>query len=373
MLAGPRVFATDTPAATAHDREEALRGMSRIGVPGFAVARRHAEDPVIAFGCGYADVHARRPVDAETIFHVASVSKVVTATAILMLQDDGAFGLDDPVGAHLDFALAHPRFPTRAITFRHLLTHVSGISDRRYERMHWTGAESRLPALGAFLRDYLVAGERSYEADQCWGEAAPGAQWSYSNVGYALLGYLVQRVARQPLDALTRERLFEPLGMASTAWSPSALPASRLARGYAPGALAHPLAPALYPDWPAGALRSSASDFGRLLALYCGDGTVSGRPLLQPATLAQMFAPHAVVPDGDGQVRQAIAWTLREVDGRTLASHSGGDPGTDAVLCVDRAAHAGMFCVANVSGSPPLRAWQKDVVLRELAAARARA
>ncbi len=374
MLAGPRAFAAKASSHAAVDGDDTVPGMSRVGIPGFAVARRHADAPAIVRGYGWADVRARRRVDADTVFHLASVSKVVTATAVLMLWESGAFGLDDPVAPHLDFALAHPRFPATGITFRQLLTHASGISDQRYERLRWNGPERQLPALGDFLRGYLAPGGRDFDAQACWGDSAPGAQWSYSNVGYALLGHLVQRIAGQPLDALTRERLFGPLGMASTAWSPSALPASRLARGYAPGALARALPPVLYPDWPAGALRSSARDFGRLLALYCGDGTVAGRRLLEPATLAEMFRPQAVaIPDGGGEVRQAIAWTLREVDGRTLASHSGGDPGTDALACVDRASQAGMFCVANVTGSPALRAWQKGVVLRELDAARAQA
>ena len=348
--------------------------MRSAGAPGFALARLSAGEPPVARGFGWADVRARRPVDADTIFHVASISKVVTATAVLMLWESGAFGLDDPVAPHLDFRLAHPRFPAVPITFRHLLTHASGISDARYDLLRWTAAPARMPGLDAFLRDYLEPGGRYHQADACWGAAAPGAQWAYSNVGYALLGALVQRIGGQPLDEMTHDRLFAPLGMRSTAWSPSALPAARLARGYAAGTPPRTLPPVLYPDWPAGALRTSARDFGSLLALYCGDGKVGEHVLLKAGTLAQMFAPQPVaIAEGNGQVRQAIAWTLREVEGRTLASHSGGDPGTDAVACIDVEAHAGMFCVANVSGSPALRAWQKDVVLRELAAARAQA
>ena len=372
ILAGLHARSADAPSASRSLDADTILGMSRIGVPGLAIARLGASKLPVACGFGWADVHAHRPVDADTIFHVASISKVVTATAVLMLWESGAFGLDDPVAPHLDFPLAHPRFPAVPITFRQLLAHASGISDARYAQLQWTGARARMPALDAFLRGYLLPGGRYNRSDTCWGTAAPGAQWAYSNVGYALLGELVHRIGGQPLDVMTHDRLFAPLGMSSTAWSPSTFPALRLARGYATGSPARALPPALYPDWPAGALRTSARDFGRLLELYCGDGKVGERRLLEPRTLARMFEPQPVtIADGGGQVRQAIAWTLRQVDGRTLASHSGGDPGTDAVACVDIDSHAGMFCVANVSGSPALRALQKEVVLRELAAARA--
>jgi CubicO group peptidase (beta-lactamase class C family) len=346
--------------------------LPRVGVPGLAAARLGPGRAPTLRGYGLADIETARAVDADTIFHVASVSKIVTATVAMMLWEDGAFRLDDAVAPHLGFPLAHPRFPARPVTFRQLLIHTSGISDRRYEGIgRFTDARGRMPELEAFLRAYLVPHGALYRAGECWGDAPPGMRWSYSNVGFALLGHLVERLGGKPLDAVAQARLFAPLGMASTAWFVQALPAQRIATPYVfEHGRFRRLPTSLYPDWPAGSLRTTARDFARLLAVFQGDGSVDGRRYLRPDTLATMFTPQDVTVDpAEPRIRQGLAWVLRDVDGRTLASHSGGDPGTDAVTCLDRGAGTAMFCVANVSGGPALRALQKDIVLRELAAA----
>ncbi|MEG0885415.1 MAG: serine hydrolase, partial [Janthinobacterium sp.] len=128
------------------------------------------------------------------------------------------------------------------------------------------------------------------------------------------------------------------------------------------------LPPVGYPDWPAGLLRSSAHDFARFLAIFSNGGRVDGHRYLQDATLQLFFAPQAapVVP-ADSSVRQALVWLLRDVDGKTLATHSGGDPGAASVVCVDRASKTAVLAFANVSADKEFRSFQKEVVLRLLA------
>ena len=345
-------------------------GLARTETPGMSVAVVRGEQTIFARGYGWADIQAGKKADANTVFHVASVSKLVTATAIMMLLEQGAFQLDDKVAAYLDFPLMHPKFPDVPITFRHLLSHTSGISDAVYEKTTAFAVQGdpRLP-LRDFVKGYLSRGGAWYDADVSFA-ARPGTEWRYSNVGIALLGYLVGRLNPDGLDAFAQEHLFEPLGMDSTAWNLAGLPRRAVvAQPYAhKEAGLQVLPPVGYPDWPAGLLRSSAHDFARFLAIFSNGGRVDGHRYLQDATLQLFFAPQAapVVP-ADSSVRQALVWLLRDVDGKPLATHSGGDPGAASVVCVDRASRTAVLAFANVSADKEFRSFQKEVVLRLLA------
>src|SRR5215469_8121957 len=126
------------------------QGLTATRTPGLAVAIVRGDGTWIAKGYGYADVAAARRVRADTGFYVASVGKVVTATVLMMLWEEKAFALDDPVAPHLDFPLSHPRYPDVPITFRQLLTHTSGISDQQLFSID----SSTSPSL---LRDFLIS------------------------------------------------------------------------------------------------------------------------------------------------------------------------------------------------------------------------
>src|SRR5665213_2643207 len=186
-------------------------GLATTQTPGMSVAIVRGGRTVFAQGYGYADIATARHVTADTVFQIASVSKTVTATAMMMLWQDQHFKLDDPVAPLLDFPVVHPKFPDTPITFRHLFTHTSGISDEVYGDLDFTGQTP--PSLRNFLAGYLALGGRCYSTDKCWSGATPGTAWSYSNVAVALLGYLAGRVGPEPLDVLTQKRLFAPLGM----------------------------------------------------------------------------------------------------------------------------------------------------------------
>lgn len=251
-----------------------------------------------------------------------------------------------------------------------MLNHTSGISDAVYEKTTAFAVQGdpRLP-LRDFVKGYLSRGGAWYDADVSFA-ARPGTEWRYSNVGIALLGYLVGRLNPDGLDAFAQEHLFEPLGMDSTAWNLAGLPRRAVvAQPYAhKEAGLQVLPPVGYPDWPAGLLRSSAHDFARFLAIFSNGGRVDGHRYLQDATLQLFFAPQAapVVP-ADSSVRQALVWLLRDVDGKPLATHSGGDPGAASVVCVDRASRTAVLAFANVSADKEFRSFQKEVVLRLLA------
>lgn len=349
-------------------------GLAKTETPGMSVAVVRGDKTVFARGYGWADIQASKMVDADTAFHVADVSKLVTATAIMMLLEQGVFQLDDKVSTYLDFPLMHPKFPDIPITFRHLLCHTSGISDAVYDktRAFSVHGDPRLP-LRDFVKGYLSRGGAWYDAELSFA-ARPGIEWRYSNVGIALLGYLVGRIRPDALDVYTQTRLFEPLEMDHTAWNLASLPRNTaIAQPYSdkdPGLQLLP--PTGYPDWPAGLLRTSAHDFARFLAIFSNGGQADGERYLQDATVQAFFAPQAPSMSAamlatDPSLRQALVWQLRDLDGTAVAGHSGNASGAASIVCVDRASKTAVLAFANISADREFRSFQKDVVKRLLA------
>ncbi len=340
--------------------------LASVHAPGLSVAMVRGGRTVFSQGYGYRDVETARPVTADTVFQIASVSKTVTATAMMMLWQDGAFKLDDPVAPHLDFAVANPKFPDASITFRQLFTHTSSISDAVYDTLDFTGKD--VPPLRDFLASYLAPGGTLFDAAKSYSVARPGTAWRYSNVAVALLGYLAGRVNREPLEAITQARLFTPLGMRRTTWRYGGVTDDRLAQPYSfENAHFRRLPRNAYPDWPAGLLCTSANDFAKFLAVYTQGGVVAGRAILEPKAIAAMLAPDPVLPDKDHpDIRQGLVWRMRVLDGHRIVSHAGGDPGAATVAAFDPDRRTGALAFANISAGDDFRPFQKEVIQRLL-------
>jgi CubicO group peptidase (beta-lactamase class C family) len=305
-------------------------------------------------------------VTADTVFHIASVSKTVTGSAMMMLWQDGAFKLDDPVAPHLDFRVANPKFPDMPITFRHLFTHTSSISNALYDKLDFTVKVP--PVLHDFLAGYLSPGGQWFDPDKSYSAAKPGMEYSYSDVGVALLGYLAGRVNRDPLDVLTQKRLFGPLGLRNTAWRYAGIADNRLALPYSfENAHYHQLPKQTYPDWPAGLLCTSANDFAKFLEIYTQGGSVGGRNFFEPKTIATMLTPDPVLPSKDHpDARQGLIWQLRSIKGSSVALHSGRDPGaaTIAVFGIDRP--IGALAFANIAPDEDRAPFTREIIERLL-------
>lgn len=338
--------------------------MTGAGIPGLAAAASRDGTVVHVAGYGLADLAQRRRVTGRTPFHIASITKTVTATAILQLAERRLLRLDDDVSTHLDAPIRHPRHPGSAITFRQLLTHTSGISDKRYYEVDFRqpGADSPLP-LDLFLKDYLLPGGRYFSPDGCFG-AAPGEAWDYSNVGYGLLGYLAQRVGGLDMRIQTRRTLFAPLGIRHASWSLTGASRQSPATPYdlVDGRL-EPVAPVGLPDWPAGNLRASAAELIR----FVGAAAAGRLPGLSSEAHQEMF--RMVRPAGlpAWLTGQGLGWQESALGGRRLANHWGGDPGVFTAAYVDRAAGTASVVLTNSSVSEPAKVAVKAIAARLLA------
>jgi CubicO group peptidase (beta-lactamase class C family) len=167
----------------------------RQRIPGMSVAILRGDSLVLARGYGLANIEHRVPATDSTVYQSGSVGKQFTSAAIVTLAREGKLGLDDPIRKHV------PEAPSGwgKVTIRHLLTHTSGIPDYTTDLVDFRHdyTEEALARLYARLRL----------------EFQPGSTWSYSNTGYALLGFIVRRVSGKFYGDYLKERVFEPLGM----------------------------------------------------------------------------------------------------------------------------------------------------------------
>lgn len=192
----------------------------RVRAPGAAMGVIIDGELAWAKTIGVADVATRAPVTPDTVFRIASMTKSFTALAILRLRDEGKLSLDDPVSTHVS-ELAGLQYPTRdspVLTVRHLLTHSEGFP----EDNPWGDQQLARPqeTMTAWLRRGIPF------------STVPGTAYEYSNYGFAILGQIVERVAKQPYDAYVAANILVPLGMRDSVFDVSRVPADRIGRGY---------------------------------------------------------------------------------------------------------------------------------------------
>jgi D-alanyl-D-alanine carboxypeptidase len=188
------------PLATADAVDDLVRNeMMQSRAPAVAVGVFQNGQIIRAQGYGIANVEYNVPATPDTVFRIASMSKQFAAASILLLEEEGKVALSDPITRFL------PDAPEawNAITFRHLMSHTSGIPDAD-------------PADGFTFRSEMSDAQYLRLLYRKPLKAVPGTTFEYSNPGYSVLGILVNRIAGKPLDQFVTERIFEPLGMSST-------------------------------------------------------------------------------------------------------------------------------------------------------------
>lgn len=342
--------------------------MRQANIPGLGVG--YAVDGRIRFvrGYGYADLAARRPVTTDTMFHAASLTKPVVATGIMMLAEDGKLDLDAPVDTYLDFAVANPhqRAPIRV---RHLMSHVSSISDETYYKVdsRQRGKDATTP-LGDFLRDYLVPGGRQYRESGSFSNAVPGTTWDYSNVAYGLLGYLGGRVAGADVRDYLRTRMFDRLGMHHSVWRLADAPPVSTATPYdvVDGTL-QPAEPVGFPDWSAGMLRASIGDFTRFAAAAANGGACDDLRILSANGAAAMLTAYKPAGLPTWLEGQGLGWMAAPLDGRMRFEHWGGDPGVFTAAYIDVRLRTAATVFSNTNATTEAKAAIKAIASRLLA------
>lgn len=270
---------------------------------------------VWAEGFGLADREKGRKADADTIYLLASVSKPLTATGLMVAVERGLVDLDAPANRYLEApGLRAHLGSAEEMTVRRLANHTSGLPE------HWSFffAGAGPPAMEETIRRHGFA---------AW---APGTRWNYSNLAFGILGHIVERASKTPWRTWMEKNVFDPAGMTRT--SDRVRPGSEgdaavpyladAAVGFAP------LPPYAFDHPGASAFWSSAKDLARFLVLHLQDGEVDGARVLGAAAARAMRAAEGSGVNG----RTGIGWGLDSAGGRPRFGHTGGMPGVATVV-----------------------------------------
>ena len=297
VLIRPIAFAQSADAVDSYIRSE----MQKRKIPGLALLIVRDGKVVRSQGYGFANVELQVPVKPETIFQSGSMGKQFTATAVLMLAEEGKLRLDDPLTKFFPEAPA----AWQQVKVRNLLSHTGGFTD--------------YPKDFDYRRDYSEA-ELLKIVEGVPLAFPPGSEWSYSNLGYLTLGILIHRVSGQFYGDLLHDRIFVPLGMKTTRIINEADIIPNRAAGYrlVDGQVKNQ-------EWVAPKLNTTAdgSLYFSVVDLAKWDAALTAGKLLSAAGYQQMYTPFVLndgKPNSDGY---GFGWFIHDVHGHKLIEHAG--------------------------------------------------
>jgi CubicO group peptidase (beta-lactamase class C family) len=261
-----------------------------VGMSVAAVKRTDGElETIFSKGYGLANQETNKPVTEDTIYRVASISKTVTATAIMQLAEAGKLDIDADISRYLGFELRNPYYPNTKITLRQLMAHTSSIRNGAYSNFYQDTRSSlasgrRQPSLEELFKRYKT-----------WFKYKPGTSFTYSNLTPGVLATVVERVSGQRFDEYCRANIFAPLNMDNTTFNRNEVSSDNFAmmyrgnrrQSYYPGGL--PLSSyevgknaSIFSPW--GGLLTTAEDLAKFMQLH-----MEGREnVLDSATIEKM-------------------------------------------------------------------------------------
>lgn len=289
------------------------------------------DEVVWARGYGLYDVENEKHATEDTIYLTASISKTVTATALMQLIENESYGidLDDDVNNFIPFSLRNPMYPDIPITFRMLLAHQSSLAvDPEIFYSYWIGDLN--VTLYPWIKEYLTP-DGKYYMPEVWSDDMPGEKFHYANVGYCFIGYLIELISGQEFNEYCKEHIFKPLGMYNTSFRLIDLDVDKVAVPYN-------LENGKYHKWghydflerPAGAMRTSTMDLSHFFIAHMNGGVYNGKRILKESTVQEM---HTVQYPGVGY---GLGWQVQtDKQGKTRLGHMGTQRGvfTDMGFC----------------------------------------
>jgi CubicO group peptidase (beta-lactamase class C family) len=342
----------DLDALREHVDRTVAAAMDEHEIPGGVFVLVADGDLALVRGYGHTGLDRRTTVDpARTRFDIGSVSKLVTATAVMQQVERGRLDLDEDVATYLEDVEVPTTFAA-PVTAAHLLTHTAGFAERFMVGMWASGPGEAEPLAESLAR--LAPGRIR----------PPGEAHQYSNYGMALAGHLVEVLTGRTFEEYVHEHILEPLGMSRTTYGRPAGPDSVDVTPHA--AITGPTT-ALEPEYvnllPAGGLWTTGEDVAAFMLAHLGGGEHAGTRILEPDTVAEMhasrFAPHPDVP--------GIGYGFFQ-DHRGGVQHGGGWVGTGAHLYLRPDLGVGLFAAFNhADGALVAPALLHDVADRYLA------
>ncbi len=335
--------AVNLDAVTSRLEPEIRRAMVEGKIPSITIALVAGDEIVWSSGFGESNLQAGVPATPQTVYVIASTVKPMVAGALLQLQEEGHFELDDPVRGHLGGLRIQGENPENPVTFRHLLTHTSGLPSIFSPVPVW--ADTVPTPMGRYLEENLrVLG-------------APLTGIRYSNMGFTLLGRLVEEISGTEFREYMRARIFGPAGMTSTAFAPTPEMEERTAVPYAPSVdtgRPAPVSRIRFAEWPAGGVWGTVEDQARWLILNLNGGRIEGSQVLSERAVE---ASHTPQYDqfrssmsggwGDGTAVYGLSWWTMTHEGERYIAHSGSVRGYTAFVHANLDRRLGVALLSN--------------------------
>lgn len=290
---------------------------------------------------GFADVESGKPMELNSIFRIASQTKAITSTAVMILWEEGKIRLDDPISKYIPefknpqvlntFRYEDTTYSTRPsskeITIRHLLTHTSGLGygvidgDERMKMIY-----HKAGVMDLFTTENITIGESVKRLAKLPLHHEPGAKFTYSE-GLDVLGYLIEIVSGMPFDQFLKTRLFDPLGMNDTRFYLNDAQAPRLVTVHTRKDNKWVSFPVTFydPDYPktgaktffsgGAGLSSTTGDYAKFLQMYLNGGIYNGKRILSPTTIQTIMTNQVGDLLGEGGKDYGLAFGIVDQKG----------------------------------------------------------
>lgn len=317
--------------------------MTYRGLPGVAVGVVHDQQVIWSRGFGYADVAAKTPVTPATIFRMASHTKMFTAIAILQLRDAGKLRLDDPVSKHLAWFHIKPAAEDDPpVTIEELLTHNSGLP-REATSPYWATFEFPTEEQ---IRQTVNSQQATYP---------PQAIWKYSNLAFALAGFVVEAVSGEKYADYVDRHILRPLGMTNSSIEVPSGRMSRLAKGYGRRMPDGSRKTMPFSDTrgvgPAAGLSSTLDDMLKYASFQFRTGKAGGSQILSGATLREMHRPRVLRPKWMGA--WGLGFSVQRQDDKIMVGHGGSLAGYKTHTLVNLDDKVGVVVLSNGDDTRP--------------------
>ncbi|HET7296753.1 MAG TPA: serine hydrolase [Gemmatimonadales bacterium] len=350
LAAGCALAVAASPAVAQlrpHDFDAYVRrGLQTLNTPGAAIAVVKDGKVLFAKGYGVRAIGANAPVDAHTLFQIASNTKAFTTAALAMLVDDGKLSWDDPVTRYLPgFQLSDP-YVTRELTVRDLVTHRSGLG---------LGAGDLL-----WFHSTYDRAEISYRIRFARPASSFRSEYAYDNVLYIVAGEVVAAAAGMRWDDFVARRVLAPLGMTESGTTTAFFTSSgNAAAPYASDDGRLQIVPLDSVDniAPAGGIASNVTDLAKWLVCRLDSGRYTGGRLFSERQAREMWSGQTIMPISNPPPplaalrpnfsEYALGWRLRDYLGRKIVSHTGGLAGMSSQITLVPAEKLGIVILTN--------------------------
>jgi CubicO group peptidase (beta-lactamase class C family) len=321
-------IAPASPAADPGLRGEMEAILAEEQLVGIAWAMVNSDGVVSVDAAGLRDNRNQVDFTVGTRLHVGSITKTLVATGVLRLATSGAIDLDAPVTRYLpDLAFENPWGERSPVTVRHLLDHTAGLDDARLWQMFSENAEPNTPLASTFAQATSLLEIRS----------EPGSQFSYSNMGYTLLGMVIETVTGERYEAYLDANLLAPLSMHNSTFEFTTQEGAErdptLAWGHVDDGSRYPAAPIFLR--PAGQFTTTVGDMATFASFLMGDGTLNGTRFIDQSLMNSRGIPTGTRAADQGLIAgYALGLGRRDRHGVISYCHGGNIVGFSAMLCL---------------------------------------